>query len=67
MSLINLTKIAAVFTNAAKTAANLVNATITAAISYLLKEDGFYLLQETGDRIILEESGVVTNVIKTAA
>lgn len=56
-------------TNLVKSAASLVNATVVAMISYLLKEDGFYLLQETGDKIILEESGTgsLTNLTKTSA
>ena len=55
-------------TNLVKSAATLVNASIASLIAYLLKEDGFYLLQETGDKIILEESaGALTNLTKTSA
>lgn len=54
--------------NISKTAATLV-ALAKQAIGkfFLLKEDGYYLLQETGDKIILEESQVMTNLDKTTA
>lgn len=68
MSLTNLTKTAGVLVALVKSAASLVNATIISMTAYLLKEDGFYLLQETGDKIILEESsGTLTNLTKTSA
>ena len=31
-------------------------------ISYLLQEDDFYLLLETGDKIVLEQTGQDTNL-----
>ena len=31
-------------------------------ISYLLAEDGSYLLQENGDKIILEQTGLATSL-----
>ncbi len=68
MSLTNLTKTTGVLVALVKSAASLVNATIISMKASLLKEDGFYLLQETGDRIILEESsGTLTNLTKTSA
>lgn len=67
MSLVNLSKTAATLANGVKTAASLINKAIQSAFSFLLKEDGGYLLLETGDKIILEDSGSVTNLSKTAA
>ena len=54
--------------NIAKTIATLANKTKIVLISFLLKEDGYFLLLETGDKIILEEtSGIMSNLTKTSA
>lgn len=53
--------------NLAKTAATLANLAKSAVVGFILKEDGFYLLLETGDRIILDDSNLITNLTKTVA
>lgn len=40
------------------------NLTKHLALAFLLKEDGFFLLLETGDKIILEQSNAWTNQTK---
>lgn len=45
------------WSNITKHLSTFVNATKHTILSFLLKEDGFYLLLEDGGRIILEESG----------
>jgi len=44
------------WSNLSKNLATFVNTAKSVLLGYLLKEDGFYLLLETGDKIILEES-----------
>jgi hypothetical protein len=54
--------------NLAKTAATLANLVKTSIKTFLLKEDGFYLLLETGDRIRLDGSeNQISNLAKTSA
>ena len=36
-------------------------------MSFLLKEDGSYLLQETGDKIILDELHIIVSAIKNVS
>ena len=57
MSWSNITKNAATFANTVK----------NILLGFLLKEDGYYLLLETGDRIILEESNLYSNSSKNSA
>lgn len=57
MSWSNITKNVASFTNAVK----------HILVNFLLKEDGFYLLQENGDRIILEDSSAYSYQTKNTS
>lgn len=54
-------------TNLLKTASTLVNLVKQTIKSFLLKEDGYYLLLEDGGKIILDGSDAVENLTKTAA
>jgi len=45
------------FTNTVKNLASFTNTVKNLFLGFLLKEDGFYLLLETGDKIILDGSG----------
>lgn len=56
MSWTNTVKNSTTFTNLAKNTATFVNAVKHILVNFLLKEDSSYLLLETGDRIILEDS-----------
>lgn len=65
MTLTNVSKTSTTLTNTAKTSTAFDN-----GVGYLLKEDTFYLLLETGDKIILNQSWndkyvpVFTNISK---
>lgn len=68
MSLSNIAKTTASLGNVAKSAASLVNLTKNAIKSFLLKEDGFYLLLEDGGKIRLDGSdNAISNLGKTSA
>lgn len=56
MSWTNATKNSTTFSNIAKNAATFANAVKHILVNFLLKEDSSYLLLETGDKIILEDS-----------
>lgn len=43
--------------NLTKNIASWANQIKNAALNFLLQEDGFYILQETGDKLILDQSG----------
>ena len=53
--------------NLAKTAATLANLVKAAVKSFLLKQDGGYLLLQNGDRILLNGYNQITNLTKTDA
>ena len=53
--------------NLLKSASTLVNLAKQTIKSFLLKEDGYYLLLEDGGKIILDGSDAVENLTKTAA
>ena len=67
MSWSNITKNSTVFTNIAKNVASWANAAKNILVDFLLKEDGFYLLQETGDKILLEDSSTYSYQTKNTS
>lgn len=67
MALTNLTKIGATLANIAKSAASLTNLAIISVRSFLLKQDGGYLLLQNGGKIILNGYRDITNLNKTDA
>ena len=66
-TLTNKTETSASLIDKAKSVATLVNKVIRAILGYLLKEDGFYLLQENGGRIILNAEQDLENKHKISA
>ena len=56
----------AIWTNISKNTSTWVNAVKQALFGYLLKEDGFYLLLETGGKIIIGDNSW-TNYTKNTA
>ena len=55
------------WSNITKNVATWANATKHFLLEFLLKEDGFYLLQENGDRIILDQSIPHTYQVKNTS
>jgi hypothetical protein len=53
---LNISKNSATATNLTKNVSTVSNVAKTLVDQFLLKEDGFYLLLETGGKIILEQS-----------